>query len=106
MSYQVKLGPHVQSWSRLDPTVVHERMRPPILKTLEVSENLRRYKDEVGGLVVARSYVPELEGRVVDDEPAVVASLMRDRLLSEWNSYRDCVDYFELLNEVAKPARL
>ena len=77
-------------------------MRPPILKTLEVSENLRRYKDEVGGLVVARSYVPELEARVVDDEPAVVASLMRDRLLSEWNNYRDCIDYFELLNEVAQ----
>ena len=102
MSYQVKLGPHVQSWSRLDPTVVHERMRPPILKTLEVSENLRRYKDEVGGLVVARSYVPELEARVVDEEPAVVASLMRDRLLGEWKNYRDCIDYFELLNEVAQ----
>ncbi len=81
---------------------MHERMRPPILKTLEVSENLRRYKDEVGGLVVARSYVPELEARVVDEEPAVVASLMRDRLLGEWKNYRDCIDYFELLNEVAQ----
>ena len=43
---------------------MHERMRPPILKTLEANENIRRYKDRVGGLVVARSYVPELEGRV------------------------------------------
>ena len=56
----------------------------------------------MGGLVVARSYMPELEARVVDDPPQRVASLMRDRLLREWKNYLDCIDYFELLNEVAQ----
>ena len=77
-------------------------MRPPILKTLQASPHLCEYKGEVGGLVIARSYVPTLDRTVASGDATALAGKMRDALLSEWRDQLYHVDYFELVNESAQ----
>ena len=97
----MKLGPHIQNFDRLDLDTLLG-MRPPILKTLQASPHVCTYKQEVGGLVIARSYVPTLDSQVVSKPAGELAGLMRDALLSEWRALLYHVDYFELVNESAQ----
>ncbi len=122
MSYLIKLGPHVQTWSRRPSGEMAGRwtslldyiliMRPPILKTLEPNvEALSRYKAEVGGIVIAREYLPEGEQ---DYRSTEAAQRFYERAMANW---RPClggqvgrrgglplllVDYFELYNETGQ----
>ena len=97
----MKLGPHIQDFGRLDFNVLL-RMAPPILKTLQAHPHIRDYKDQVGGLVIARSYVPDIDRQIATGDPVALAGAMKGRLLSEWNALLDVVDYFELVNETAQ----
>ena len=97
----LKLGPHVNDFGRLDlKTLIG--MRPPILKTLQASPKVCAYKQEVGGLVIARSYVPTLDSQIVSKPAAFLAGRMRDALMSEWRALLYHIDYFELVNETAQ----
>ena len=97
----MKLGPHINDFGRLDVNALM-RMAPPILKSLQAHPHIREYKDQVAGLVIARSYVPGLDRQVGTGDPEKLATQMRDRLLSEWQELLDVVDYFELVNESAQ----
>ena len=97
----MKLGPHIQNFDRLDLKALLA-MRPPILKTLQASPHLCEYKGEVGGLVIARSYVPTLDRTVASGDATALAGKMRDALLAQWRAQLYHVDYFELVNESAQ----
>ena len=97
----MKLGPHINDFGRLDVNALM-RMAPPILKSLQAHPHIREYKDQVAGLVIARSYVPEIDRAIANGDPSTLATQMRDRLLSEWAQLLDVVDYFELVNETAQ----
>lgn len=97
----MKLGPHVQNFDRLDfPTLVS--MKPPILKSLQPHPHIRDYKKEVGGLVIARSYVPDIDGQIGTGDSVALAGAMKGKLLTDWAAYLDVIDYFELTNETAQ----
>ena len=97
----MKLGPHINDFGRLDVNALM-RMAPPILKSLQAHPHIREYKDQVAGLVIARSYVPEIDRAIANGDPSTLAAQMRDRLLSEWAQLLGVVDYFELVNETAQ----